>query len=59
MKEQFGTALGLAIGTLVYDAIRGQLGTGSLQRAAVAFLLSFALLSVLAAFRRQRQPPRD
>jgi hypothetical protein len=52
MREQFGTAVGLAIGVLVYDAFRGQLDGSSLHRAGVALLLSFALL---AGYRKQRR----
>jgi hypothetical protein len=56
MKQEFGTALGLALGTLLYDAIQGSLGGGSVYRALVAFALSFVLLALLATFKRARGP---
>ena len=55
MREQFGTAVGLAIGVLVYDAFRGKLDGSSLYRAGVALLLSFALLTLLAGYQKQRR----
>jgi len=54
MKEQLGTAIGLTIGVLINDAIRGILDLSSFLRAAIAFMLSFALLTLLAVFRRSR-----
>ena len=54
MKQELGTALGLAIGSLVYDAMHGEIGGLPLYRAALAFVLSFALLTVLAAFKKSR-----
>jgi hypothetical protein len=57
MREPLGTAFGLAIGTLLYDTLRGKFDTGSFYRAAVAFVLSFVLLTLLAAFKKRR--PRD
>jgi hypothetical protein len=54
MRQEFGTALGLALGTLLYDAFRSRLDEGSVYRALVAFVLSFVLLTLLAAFRRGR-----
>ena len=54
MKQELGTALGLAIGSLVYDAWHGEFGGLPLYRAALAFVLSFALLSVLAALKMSR-----
>jgi len=56
MREQFGTAVGVTIGVLLYDSLRGKLDSGSLYRAAVAFALSFVLLTLLAAFKKA---PRD
>jgi hypothetical protein len=53
MREPLGTAIGLALGTLLYDWLRGRLDGGSLYRAGVAFLLSFVLLVLLAAFRQR------
>jgi len=55
MKQELGTALGLAIGSLVYDAWHGEVGGLPLYRAALAFVLSFALLTVLSAFRKSRR----
>jgi len=55
MKQELGTALGLAIGSLVYDALHGEVGGLPLYRAALAFVLSFALLTLLAAFKRPRR----
>jgi hypothetical protein len=55
MREQLGTAVGVTIGVLLYDSLRGKLDAGSLYRAAVAFILSFALLTLLAAFKKQKQ----
>ena len=54
MKQELGTALGLAIGSLLYDAMHGEVGGLPLYRAALAFVLSFALLTVLAAFKKSR-----
>jgi hypothetical protein len=54
MRQEFGTALGLALGTLLYDTFRGKLDEGAVYRALVAFTLSFVLLTLLAAFRRGR-----
>jgi hypothetical protein len=54
MREQLGTAIGLTIGVLINDAIRGILDLSSFLRATIAFLLSFALLTLLAVFRRSR-----
>ena len=54
MKQELGTALGLAIGSLVYDAWHGEIGGLPLYRAVLAFVLSFALLTVLAAFKKSR-----
>lgn len=56
MKQELGTALGLAIGSMVYDAMHGEFGGLPLYRAVLAFVLSFALLWVLAAFRKSRGP---
>ena len=56
MRQEIGTALGLALGTLLYDAIRGRLDGGSMYRAVVAFALSFVLLALLAVFKRARRP---
>jgi hypothetical protein len=55
MRQALGTALGLALGTLLYDAIRGRLDGGSLYRALVAFALSFVLLALLATFKTARR----
>ncbi len=55
MKQELGTALGLALGTLVYDALRGRFDGGSLYRALVAFVLSFLLLTLLAMLKRGRR----
>ncbi len=55
MREQFGTAVGLAIGVLVYDAFRGKFDASSFYRAGVALLLSFALLTLLAGYQKQRR----
>jgi drug/metabolite transporter (DMT)-like permease len=55
MRQAFGTALGLALGTLLYDAIGGRFDGGSLYRAVVAFALSFVLLALLATFQRARR----
>ena len=55
MKQELGTALGLAIGSLVYDAMHGEVGGLPLYRAALAFVLSFALLTLLAAFKKSRR----
>jgi predicted MFS family arabinose efflux permease len=55
MKQELGTALGLAIGSLVYDAMHGEIGGLPLYRAALAFVLSFALLMLLAAFKKPRR----
>lgn len=55
MKEHAGTAVGLAIGVLVYDTLRGKLDGTSFYRAGVALLLSFALLTLLAAYQKQRR----
>lgn len=54
MKQELSTALGLAIGSIVYDALHGEYGGLPLYRAALAFVLSFALLTVLAAFKKSR-----
>jgi len=54
MKQELGIALGLAIGSLVYDAMHGEIGGLPLFRAALSFVLSFALLTVLAAIKRPR-----
>jgi hypothetical protein len=54
MRQEFGTALGLALGTLLYDMFRGRLDGSSVYRALVAFALSFVLLTLFAAFRRRR-----
>ena len=54
MKQELGTALGLAIGSLIYDAWHGEYGGLPLYRAALAFVLSFALLTVLAAIKKPR-----
>lgn len=54
MKQELGTALGLAIGSLVYDAWHGEYGGLPLYRAALAFVLSFALLTLLAALKKPR-----
>ena len=56
MKQELGIALGLAIGSVVYDALHGEFGGLPLYRAALAFVLSFALLTVLAAFKKSRGP---
>lgn len=55
MSEQLGTAIGLAIGVLVYDTLRGKLDFTSLYRAGVALSLSWALLTLLAAYQKQRR----
>lgn len=55
MKKELGTALGLAIGSLIYDAMHGEIGGLPLYRAVLAFVLSFALLTVLAAFKKARR----
>ncbi len=54
MKQELGIALGLAIGSLVYDALHGEIGGLPLYRAVLAFVLSFALLTVLAAIKKPR-----
>ncbi len=54
MKEPLGTALGLTLGTLLYDLFSGKFDGGSFYRAAVAFFLSFVLLTLLAAFKKSR-----
>ena len=54
MKQELGTALGLARGSLVYDAWHGEIGGLPLYRAVLAFVLSFALLMLLAAFKKPR-----
>jgi hypothetical protein len=54
VKQELGTALGLAIGSLVYDAWHGEIGGLPLYRAALAFVLSFASLTLLAAFKKPR-----
>jgi len=54
MKQELGIALGLAIGSLVYDAMHGEIGGLPLYRAGLAFVLSFALLTVLAAIKKPR-----
>jgi hypothetical protein len=56
MKKELGTALGLAIGSLLYDALHGEIGGLPLYRAALAFVLSFALLTLLTAFKKPRSP---
>jgi hypothetical protein len=55
MKQELGTALGLAIGSLVYDAMHDEFGGLPLYRAALAFVLSFALLTLLAALKKPRR----
>jgi hypothetical protein len=55
MKQELGTALGLAIGSIVYDAMHGEFGGLPLYRAALAFVLSFALLTLLAALKKPRR----
>jgi hypothetical protein len=55
MRQEFGTALGLALGTLLYDTVRGRLDESAVYRALVAFVLSFVLLTLLAALRRGRR----
>jgi len=57
MREQLGTAVGLAIGTLIYDLARGRLDASSLYRAAVAFGLSFLLLTLLAVVKKSKRSP--
>ena len=54
MKQELGTALGLAIGSLVYDAWHGEVGGLPLYRAVLAFVFAFALLTALAAFKKPR-----
>jgi predicted MFS family arabinose efflux permease len=55
MREQLGTAVGVTIGVLLYDSLRGKLDAGSLYRAGMAFILSFALLTLLASLKKQKQ----
>jgi hypothetical protein len=55
MKQELGTALGLSIGTILYDAMHGAFGGLTLYRAALAFVASLALLQLPAALDKPRR----
>jgi hypothetical protein len=57
MKEYLGTALGLGLGTLVYESLRGNLDADAWYRAGFAIVTSFVLLAILMPFTRRRRPP--